>query len=173
MQYENETLIHEIKGDLSLFLKTQNKRHLLITGRMGIGKTTLINQLCPQGSEGLRTKAQKADGTAPRCITMEDISTGETVVCGLPGQGRMVAVASGFDQVGIPVLTRALASDASVFFMDEIGFLEWPQQAYCQALLTMFDTKTVVAVLKKEVTPLCSLLLARNDVYVLDLDGSF
>ena len=107
---------------------------------------------------------------------MEDSLTGQSAVIGrfngaIPGAGnQMEPVEEGFAQLGVPALKRLAASPGEWAFIDEIGYLESGCPAYQDAIETLLAGKSVLAVLRKQDTPLLARLRAREDAFLVDLD---
>ncbi len=158
----NETLTTLRRCGLPNFLKLTQKKHLVITGRKQVGKSTLFRQICPPNGPGIRT--YRTDAPA---VFLENMATGQTGLLGLPATNRMRLQPGILDQLALPIL----AQTPPVFYLDEIGYLECGHPAYCQGLLRLLDTTTLVAVLRKEDTPLSRAILQRDDVFLIDLDG--
>ncbi len=57
--------------------------------------------------------------------------------------------------------------------IDEIGYLETVDKAYCDALVHLMDRKQVLAVIRKQELPFLMQLVQRADAFVLDLDEPF
>lgn len=111
-----------------------------------------------------------------QCVTLEDGVTGQSAVIGLfngaiQGAGnQMEPVDVGFMELGVPALRRLAASAGDWAFIDEIGYLESGCPDYQRALRELLAKKSVLAVLRKQDTPLLSELRAREDVFLYDLD---
>ena len=96
--------------------RASDKRHLLLTGGRGIGKTTLLRALVPllcPGAPELITTAYPANR-----VEMRVTPSGQTAVIGRfdpalpPGENRMCPVADGFLQLGVPALHRMAAGES-------------------------------------------------------------
>lgn len=153
------------------------KRHLLITGSRGAGKTTLMEHLL---DEGLLDGAEHAgvcsyavrdgEGFAVR-VMLRDRATGkEQVMASGDGRGKPVADAAVLDDFGVQALRNAADAPGSWAAVDEVGFLESASESYCAALMELFGTKRVAAVLRKANLPHIRAIFCRGDVFVLDLD---
>lgn len=79
----------------------------------------------------------------------------------------------GFAALGIPALRRCETADSEWISLDEIGYLECGCPEYCAALLSLFEKKRILAVVRKQQLPFLQSLLAREDVFVLDLDQPY
>ena len=154
------------------------KKHLILTGDRGGGKSTLLRELLPLLSDvpipGLLTHAEPR-----RAVWLEETATGERAQIGrydetLPGiENKMRPCTEGFAELGIPTL-RQLALDGSEWVMiDEIGYLETSCADYCEAIRALMAQKRVIAVVRKQKLDFLEELKCRDDVYVVDLDEPF
>ena len=152
------------------------KRHLLLTGGRGTGKSTLAGALAGMlgASAGITTTA------VPRsCVMMRDNRSGVSAIVGkydpdLPGNERkMTAVPGGFAEFGAALLRRCAEMDDEWISVDEIGYLEHGCTAYSDALAALMEKKRLLAVVRKQALPDCSALTRREDVFLLDLDQPF
>ncbi len=151
--------------------QNSGKRHLLLTGSRGCGKSTRFTELQQllHAEMGIRTK-MIAHENSRHVILRENNSEKEALIGQmLPGRG-MCPMEKGFLDLGIPALERARASSAQWVSIDELGFLESSCLPFQQAVLRCFEEKQVLAVLRKQELPFLDSLRQREDVFVLDLD---
>lgn len=151
------------------------RRHLLLTGGRGVGKSTLLSSLTAgKGYPGITTAAQPKTA-----VTLTDNQTGQRATVGiydpdLPGTERkMRPTPDGFAIFGRDVLTRCAASPGDFVTLDEIGYLERDCSAYLSALDTLMTQKRLMAVVRREAMPHLDALLRRDDVFTVDLDRPF
>lgn len=150
------------------------KRSLLITGSKGIGKTTLLEHLCAgQAFPGVRSWAERAEDGTAFTVWLQDRATGRCAAAGRWQQGKMQPCPEAFETLGVQALRTAVSAAGEWAVVDEIGFLEQQCPAYGAALHKLFDTRRVIAVLRKQDLPLQQMLLSRPDVWVVDLDDQF
>ena len=148
-----------------------NKRHLIITGAKGTGKTTLLKNLFPENLPGITTRAKPKEA-----VYLRDNLSGETAQIGIfdetiPGFGnRMVPVQEGFASLGVNALEHYAKSDHEWISVDEIGYLESHCESYLEALRNLFDKKRVAAVVRKQNLPFLSELCNRKDSFIIDMD---
>lgn len=152
------------------------RRHFLVTGGRGAGKSTLLAAVLPLlgagGGPGIVTWAEPGRG-----VWMRRAATGEIAPIGLfdaalPGpDARMRPVPQGFLGLGVAALDATPAG--GWLSVDEIGYLESACPAYCDALRAAFGRCRVAAAVRKADLPFLRELLARPDVFVLDLDRPF
>ena len=133
--------------------------HILITGQVGVGKTTLIDSILRQVRApvyGFRTKKAGTgpSGEAPVYIHP---ATGEMVqradhIVGISSPKGATAYAEVFDGAGLKLLTDIPAG--SVVLMDELGFMESGAPAFTEAALRILDGPYhVLAAVKPANTP--------------------
>lgn len=154
--------------------RVSGKRHLLLTGGRGTGKTTLLRALVPllcPGAQEITTAAYPADR-----VEIRESLGGKIAVIGRfdpalpPGENRMRPVADGFLLLGVPALHRMAAGESEWAVLDELGYLENSCPEFRQAVEALLDAKCVLAIVRKQDTPFLTALCARQDAFVVDLD---
>ena len=154
--------------------RASGKRHLLLTGGRGTGKTTLLRALVPllcPGAQEITTAAYPADR-----VEIRESVGGKIAVIGRfdpalpPGENRMRPVADGFLLLGVPALHRMAAGESEWAVLDELGYLENSCPEFRQAVEALLDAKHVLAIVRKQDTPFLTALCARQDAFVVDLD---
>ena len=154
--------------------RVSGKRHLLLTGGRGTGKTTLLRALVPllcPGAQEITTAAYPADR-----VEIRESLGGKIAVIGRfdpalpPGENRMRPVADGFLLLGVPALHRMAAGESEWAVLDELGYLENSCPEFRQAVEALLDAKRVLAIVRKQDTPFLTALCARQDAFVVDLD---
>lgn len=152
---------------------TSGKRHLLLTGSRGSGKTTRINQLCAE-LPGIVTCAVPQTG-----VYMQEHPHNQRVQIGvydplLPGaQNKMRLCLDRLEMQAVPMLRRLTERTDTWVFIDEIGYLESGCEPYLNALRELFAQKRVIAAVRKQDTPFLLELRARSDAFCVDLDAPF
>lgn len=154
--------------------RVSGKRHLLLTGGRGTGKTTLLRALVPllcPGAQEITTAVYPADR-----VEIRESVGGKIAVIGRfdpalpPGENRMRPVADGFLLLGVPALHRMAAGESEWAVLDELGYLENSCPEFRQAVEALLDAKRVLAIVRKQDTPFLTALCARQDAFVVDLD---
>ena len=154
--------------------RASGKRHLLLTGGRGTGKTTLLRALVPllcPGAQEITTAAYPADR-----VEIRESVGGKIAVIGRfdpalpPGENRMRPVADGVLLLGVPALHRMAAGESEWAVLDELGYLENSCPEFRQAVEALLDAKRVLAIVRKQDTPFLTALCARQDAFVVDLD---
>lgn len=154
--------------------RRSGKRHLILTGAMGCGKTTLLSQLFPTPLLGITTWAEPY-----QAVFMRNNRTGTSVKiaqydASLPGTtAKMVLCGDTMCSFGIPILQECTLAENEWVSIDEIGFLEETCERYQDAIRELFARKRVVAVIRKQNLPFLNELRCREDVFVVDLDNPF
>ena len=146
--------------------RVSGKRHLLLTGGRGTGKTTLLRALVPllcPGAQEITTAAYPADR-----VEIRESVGGKIAVIGRfdpalpPGENRMRPVADGFLLLGVPALHRMAAGESEWAVLDELGYLENSCPEFRQAVEALLDAKRVLAIVRQQDTPFLTALCARR-----------
>lgn len=156
--------------------RISNKRHLILTGSRGCGKSTMLRELLLLSGcssvPGFITLAHPQSH-----VELQNRLTGETAVigrfdplCGGPQGNRMQPVQAGFLGAGIAALEQARTSSCPWAALDEIGYLESSCPEFQLAVLRLLDARPTLLVVRKQDTPFLSRLLRREDAAVFDLD---
>lgn len=154
--------------------RISGKRHLVLTGTRGIGKTTLLSKLFPEGLPGITTWAEPG-----KAVYMRDNNGASSVRIAayddsIPGiMAKMVLLGDELCTFGIPALNRCINSESRWVSIDEIGFLEETCEPYKAAIRDLFARKQVAVVIRKQNLPFLNELRSRPDVFLVDLDQPF
>lgn len=149
--------------------QNSGKKHLLITGNRGVGKTTRFREIVK-----IFTEENELPGISTYAVPREYVMLREN---GTETERKigvfsdwMYPVAEGFLELGIPALERAKESNSEWVSIDELGFLESDNLPFQKAVQELFDTKRVIAILRKQEIPFLEALKQRKDAFVIDLD---
>ncbi|MBO3799602.1 MAG: NTPase [Candidatus Brockarchaeota archaeon] len=159
---------------------------ILITGRPGIGKTTLISKVF----KGLRDKGVSAGGMITYEVREKGVRTGfivEDLKTGLKGimasitqgpgprVGKYIVNVAEIERVGVKAVENALADD-EVIIIDEIGPMELYSNSFKTIVSKTFSSsKKVVATIhyKASQDSFCRSILSKTGVktYVVTLEN--
>ena len=151
--------------------------NLLVTGRPGVGKTTLLERVLEQLRGSLRlagfTTAEQRDPSGQRrgfrIFTVEG-KQAELARVGLRSTvrvGRYGVNLRAFERLALPELARR---DVDLIVIDEIGKMECASERFCEAVWDALEAQvSVLATLGNARLPFFLTLRARPDVEVLTL----
>jgi nucleoside-triphosphatase len=159
---------------------------ILVTGRPGVGKTTVVSKI----AEGLREKGVSVGGMITYEAREKGVRTGfvvEDLKTGLKGVMASVGYASGprvgkygvdigeIERVGVKAIEDAVAGD-EVIIMDEIGPMELYSNAFKTAVSRAFSSpKKVVATIhyRASQNPFCRRIVSLEGIltYVVKPDN--
>ena len=139
------------------------KKHVLICGERGVGKTTLVNKLMNEMKVpvfGFMTKAAPADEKGVKPVYMYP-AAGPYV---RRDKDNMIGEAGGlvrkvypevFENLGMKLLE---SKEGSIAVMDEIGFMEACSETFCRRILRLLESDT----------PVLATVKARTDIEFLN-----
>lgn len=154
--------------------RSSGKRHLLLIGSKQSGKSTLLSLLTNNALPGITTRTITGDS-----VYLLENSTGHEALIGVRdilregANCRMHPIFSGFMALGLPAMERCIRCGSPWISMDQIGYLELACPEYCDLLLRLMDRKRLIATVWKQEHPFLTRLLARDDVFAVDLDHPF
>jgi nucleoside-triphosphatase len=149
---------------------------ILITGRPGVGKTTLIKKLSRllQNAGGFYTEEMREDGKRIgfKIITL-DGEEGILARTDLPSPyrvGKYYVNLKDLEEIGVRSLERAF-QEKDLIIVDEIGKMELLSRKFREVVEKIFDSeKDVVATIKKSSDPFVEKTKNRNDVVIFELN---
>ena len=151
------------------------KRHLFLTGERQVGKSTLLRGLMER--EGLRcagfeTRPFFVEGERKGFVMHGRVEMppfeNDCVIAVRLGERRAAPVLPAFEENGVAILRRSLASDAPYLLMDELGRLEREATAFrAQVTACLNSGKRVLGVLQQGDVPIAREIAARGDVLLL------
>jgi nucleoside-triphosphatase len=154
-------------------------KHLLILGRPGVGKTTLMKRL----SQSVRHRSIDGFLTEELCEGLQRMGFWLS-----PLDGRQILLAhrrmqagirvgpyrvnvSVLDQIAVSVIRRGLQT-ASVLFLDELGKMELASPLFTRTVQEAFDkSPVVIATASVSSVPFLNALKRRKDVELIPLSA--
>jgi nucleoside-triphosphatase len=151
--------------------------NILITGRPGVGKTTVIRRVLEglDGRPGGFTTQEIRRGGRRVGFSIRAVDTGQEGILAhidLAGPHRVgpYGVDTGdVERIGVPALIRAM-EEADVIVMDEIGRMENYCSSFRSAVLRALDApRDVLGTLQMRSTPFLDRIRQRDDVTIRTL----
>ncbi len=159
--------------------ESDGRQNLLLTGRPGIGKTTLIRaiveKLGPSKAGGFWSKEIREGGCRVG-FSIETLSgqTGVLAHCGLnsgPRLGRYFVNIKDINEIVVPALVNARQSD-KLIIIDEIAKMELFSKEFAREVWRCLDSQRVVATIQQRRDEFLDEVRARKDVRLLELTVS-
>lgn len=150
-----------------------SKKHLLITGSKGIGKSTLLIEILKDHDNygGITTALVMNEDSLPKTVVLKDILNRDiNATIGKRSHNKMEPILKGFEDTGVSILHKYRNSSKDLIVIDEIGFLEINAERYQEEMFLCFKEKRVIAVLRKEDNPLINKIKETKDAFIVDLD---
>lgn len=145
------------------------KKHLILTGSIGSGKTTTMWELLKEETpvDGLTTAFRTRvaiELVAKRNQREEELLIGIRTKKGVVVQNRY------FHHMGPKTLSELSTSSAELIYIDEVGRLEASSPEYMEQLLNLFREKKMIVIKRKEESALDPYLPRLRNVCLIDLD---
>lgn len=135
-------------------------RVILLTGRPGVGKTTIVNRVYEHYSaggfkiEGMTTREVREAG-ARTGFMITDLSSGQEgwlakkdLTAG-PRVGSYVVVSDDLEKIGVAALERSMNGAADLVIIDEIGPMEMTSASFRNNIFKVLNgNRTVLATVK-------------------------
>lgn len=155
-------------------LKAINKRHIVITGQRGSGKTTLFNKLTSE-NPGFITKAIPKDKVVLRFNKFSNNTSSYVIGRYSSGEGsnRMQPIVHTLDSLAEIIVDYDYKDTNQYFAIDEIGYLEDSSPSFCKAIINLFNKYPTIATVRKQDTKLITSIISRDDILYIDLDNPF
>lgn len=153
---------------------TRTVSNMLITGRPGVGKTTLIRRVLDAlgvDAGGFTTEEIRENGRRVG-FSINDMRGASAVMAHVSAPGPFRVAKYGvskrsLEEVGVPAITAALDAGRLVV-MDEIGRMELCSSAFQEAVLRALDSHVpVLGTLQDTSNAFLDAIRAREDVEVL------
>ena len=153
---------------------------VLITGRPGVGKTTVIRKVVAAGmplAGGFFT-AEIRQGGSRVGFKVQDIHSGQEGILAhvdhkrTPRVGKYGVDVASFDGIGVNALREALRRPGCIV-IDEIGNMELCSEAFREMVAAVMDSDhAVLGTLPVHRHPFLECLRQRNDVTVIEVTHS-
>lgn len=158
-------------------LRATNKKHIVITGIRGVGKTTLFNSLVSK-KYGFTTRAIPQDRVELHFDGLACETDNYVIGRYAPekcedGMHPMQPEINTLNTLATIIENMPSPDIDSYITIDEIGFLEEASPAFCQAITNLFDKYHVIATVRKQNTNLISSIISRDDILFINLDNPF
>ncbi|HOX54035.1 MAG: NTPase [Candidatus Omnitrophica bacterium] len=150
--------------------------NILITGKPGAGKTTLVKKISQELKEiagGFYTEEIRRNGKRVGFkISALDGTTGLLAHIEKKSEYRFSKYAvlkEGFERVALPALKKAM-KESKVILVDEIGPMELFSETFKNLVLEIFEgPRVVIATIKHKGSPFIESLKKREDVKLFNL----
>jgi nucleoside-triphosphatase len=148
--------------------------NILITGRPGVGKTTLIKKFIEKSSvpcRGFYTEEMREGGRRTGFL-LRTLSGTETVLASVSTRsvhkvGKYGVDLEAFERVGLLPLREALNEGGELIIIDEIGKMELFSPAFREIVERAMDTGRVIATIKSGGNDFVGKIKQRKDVRVV------
>jgi nucleoside-triphosphatase len=144
----------------SIAARYDRLRVILLTGRPGVGKTTIVNRVYEHYSaggfkiEGMTTREVREAG-ARTGFMITDLSSGQEgwlakkdLTAG-PRVGSYVVVSDDLEKIGVAALERSMNGAADLVIIDEIGPMEMTSASFRNNIFKVLNgNRTVLATVK-------------------------
>lgn len=161
-----------MKKLIAELFKTSNKKHLLITGSKGVGKSTLLKEMLKGQASygGIKTQLLIDEDLSRKVILNDILDSDIRALVGRSLKDKMTPIISGFEDTGAFILNKYRNSHQELIVIDEIGFLEVGAKGYQEEIFRSFREKKLIAILRKEDNSLIYKIKKLEDVFIVDLD---
>lgn len=153
-------------------------KNILITGRPGIGKTTLIKRLLTRLSindiGGFYTeeikKGDKRTGFILKTIEGNSCILASITYNSAFKVGRYRVDIEEFEKIGVKSINEAVNKDKKIIIIDEIGKMELYSDKFKKAVISAMNTGRVIATIKLGGNGFLKKLKTRNDTVLIHID---
>jgi nucleoside-triphosphatase len=157
-------------------LKETPMKNLFLTGRPGIGKTTLVRKLlaCLTGEVGGFFTQEIRQGHRRVGFKIRDLQGEEGVLAHINYSspyrvGKYGVDIAALERVALPALNYALKNSAYII-MDELGKMELYSQAFQKKVVEVLDSpKKVLGVIQQRSNPFLDPIKTRGDVDMIEV----
>ncbi len=151
------------------------KRHIILTGLPGVGKTTLVKRLI-EGMTGIRgflTEEIRDKGVRVG-FKLLTLSGREVILAyfGFPSPykvGKYGVNLAGFEEVGIRELEEGIDQKSPLLVVDEIGKMELFSKKFVSVLEKALDESRLIATMGNIKHPVVNAIRKRSDVEIVEV----
>lgn len=152
------------------------QKNLLLTGRPGIGKSTVIarviEQLTPQAAGGFWSEEIREEGKrtgfAIKTLSGENGILAHVNINHGPRVGRYTVNLQDIEQIVVPSLISALDND-QIIIIDEIARMELFSPTFANTVRRCLDTKRVLGTIQVRHGGFVQEVRRRDDVQILEV----
>jgi nucleoside-triphosphatase len=151
-------------------------RKIFITGRPGVGKTTLIRKVAERlraEAEGFITEELREGGKRTG-FKVQDLSGNEGVLSHVNIKskqrvGKYCVNVKGFELVAIPAMERAMAK-GKILVVDEIGRMELFSQQFRQKIIEAIESQgAIIATIHQKPHPFTDQILKTPGIEIITI----
>lgn len=154
----------------------RKKSNLLIAGRPGVGKTTLIKKLLLELRDkagGFYTEEIREDGER-KGFKITTVDGQQGILAHIMHQspfkvGKYKVNLEDFEKLALPAIEKAI-QEGKIIVIDEIGKMELFSERFHQALISALDSPhLVVATIKDSPDPFTQKIKSRDDTQIFQM----
>lgn len=150
--------------------------NILITGKPGIGKTTLIKKLIdsiPFQKGGFYTEEIRQDGKRTG-FSLTTLDGKQSILASVKAKspyrvGKYYVDIDSIETIGVESIRKAI-NDKELIIIDEIGKMELHSKKFRDIVLEALDTGRVIATIRKGSSDFVDEIKQRRDVKLLEMN---
>ncbi|WP_276934611.1 nucleoside-triphosphatase [Dielma fastidiosa] len=152
-------------------------KHLFLTGEKKVGKSSAIKKflsIALPDFSGYQTQPvminERIRGYALHSFEALDEEENDVIISVRAGVRRNICVEGIFDTIGVKIIQAAVAADAELVIIDELGKLEDNAPDFQAAIKQLLDSNhRVLGVLQKKESKMSALLNERDDCEIIEI----